>query len=62
MTLKQAREARGVSQDYIAKRVNVTQSAVSRWEKGEPCLAKYHKLVAKVLGVKAEDIDEFRRE
>lgn len=57
MTLKQAREAKGVTQEYLAKRINVTQTAVSKWENGDPTHRKYRKLIAKVLGVKVEDIE-----
>ena len=32
--LKEARTARGLTQDNLAERINVTRSAVSSWERG----------------------------
>ena len=59
MTLREAREAKGYSQEYLATRVNVTQSAISLWEKGKvPPLRKYHKAICRALGVKEHEIEE----
>ena len=58
MTLKEAREAREMSQAQLAARVLVDQSAVSNWERGiNPPLKKYRKTIARVLGVKEDDIE-----
>ena len=61
MTLKEARIASGLRQHELAKYVQVTQAAVSRWESGEyPPLKKYHKPLARALKVAVEEIDEFK--
>lgn len=58
MTLKEAREAKGFSQAYLAERILVDQAAVSNWERGiNPPLKKYRKAIARILGVKETDID-----
>ena len=62
MTLKEAREAKGYSQEYFASRINVTQSAVSLWEKGKiQPLRKYYKPICRVLGVKEHEITELSK-
>lgn len=47
-----------MSQAQLAARVLVDQSAVSNWERGiNPPLKKYRKTIARVLGVKEDDIE-----
>ena len=59
MTLKEAREAKGYSQSYVATRLNVTQGAVAKWESGKnPPLNKYRKPILRLYGVKESEIDE----
>ena len=59
VTIREARKQRGITQEVLAKKVNVTQSAVARWESGEnPPLKKYHKALSRVLGVPASELDE----
>ena len=61
LTLKEAREAKGFSQAYVADRILVDQAAISNWERGiNPPLKKYRKHLAKILGVKESEIDEFK--
>ena len=61
MTLKEARIASGLRQQELARRVNVTQSAVARWESGKyPPLKKYHKPLSRALKVPVEEIDELK--
>lgn len=62
MTIREARKQRGITQEVLAKKLKVTQSAVARWENGEhPPLKKYHKTLARVLGVPASELDELNR-
>lgn len=58
--IKELRLAAGLTQAQLAKKMNVDQTAVSRWESGntEP-MRKTHKKLAKVLGV---TLDELKRE
>lgn len=61
MTLRQARRMKGITQQELAKRLPVDQTAVSNWERGiNPPLKKYHKKIAKILGCTTEDIDELK--
>lgn len=61
MTLREAREKKGLTQAQLASRINVKQAAVSHWENGRwPPLKKYHKKIAKILGCTTEDIDELK--
>lgn len=57
MTLREYREKAGLRQVDIAKKLNVDQTAVSRWESGENRISrKYHKKLAKLYGVTAEEL------
>ena len=57
MTLKELRLAAGLQQSDVAKKLNVTISAVSNWELGKNAiLRKYHKKLAKLYGVTEDDI------
>lgn len=61
MTIREVRKQRGITQVMLAKKLNVTQSAVARWESGEhPPLKKYHKALCRVLGVSANELDELK--
>ena len=47
----------GLTQVELAKKLNVDQAAVSRWENGETRpLRKIHKKLAKVLGCTVDDL------
>lgn len=65
MTLKELRERAHLRQVDVAKRLNVDQAAVSKWETGETKPSrKYHKKLAKLYGVTvdglfAEDGDQY---
>lgn len=57
MSLKELRLSSGVLQEDVAKKLDVTQSAISYWESGKtrPC-RKYHKKLAKLYGCTVEDV------
>ena len=57
MSLKELRLSSGVLQEEVAKKLNVTQSAVSYWESGKtkPC-RKYHAKLAKLYGCTVDDV------
>lgn len=59
MKIRELRLRAGMTQAQLAKKMNVDQSAVSRWESGdtEP-LKKIRKKLAKVLGCTVEDLTE----
>ena len=57
MTLKELRLAAGLQQADVAKKLNVTITAVSNWElRKNAILRKYHKKLAKLYGVKVEEL------
>jgi transcriptional regulator with XRE-family HTH domain len=57
LTLKELRLAAGLQQADVAKKLNVTITAVSNWELGKNAiLRKYHKKLAKLYGVTEDDI------
>lgn len=57
MTLKELRLAAGLQQADVAKRLHVTETAVSNWELGKNAISrKYHKKLAKLYGVTDEEI------
>lgn len=57
MTLRELRENAGLRQVDVAKKLNVDQGAVSKWENGvNPPLRKYHKKLAKLYGVTVDDL------
>ena len=52
MRLREYRERAGLRQIDVAKRMNVDQAAVSKWESGENRISrKYHKKLARLYGV-----------
>lgn len=57
MTLREMRENVHLRQEDVARRLNVDQSAVSKWEAGKatPC-RKYHNKLAKLYGVSVDDL------
>lgn len=58
--IKNIRELKNLTQEFVAEKLDISQSAYSRLEKGEIKISK-EKLVqiAEVLEVKPEDIKEF---
>lgn len=57
MKIKELRLKAGLTQVQLAKKMNVDQAAVSRWESGETKpLRKTHKKLAKVLGCTVDDL------
>lgn len=59
MTLEGRRYAAGLRQVDVAKKLDVTQSAVSRWESGaSKPLMKYRKKLARLYGCTADELLE----
>lgn len=57
MNIKNLRLKAGLTQVQLAKKMNVDQAAVSRWESGETKpMRKYHKKLAKVLGCTVDEL------
>ena len=57
MTLKERRVLAGLRQIDAAKKLDVDQAAVSKWESGETRPSrKYHKKLAKLYGCSVEEI------
>ena len=57
LTLKELRLAAGLQQADVAKRLHVTETAVSNWELGKNAISrKYHKKLAKLYGVSVEEL------
>lgn len=57
MTLKERRQAAGMSQEEVASLVNVDQAAVSNWERGvNPPLPKYQRMLAKLYGCTVDEL------
>ena len=55
--MKELRLNAGLTQEAGAKRRNVTQVAVHRWETGNTRIArKHHKKLAKLYGVTVEEL------
>lgn len=55
--MRELRLAAGLRQIDVAKKMNVDQGAVSKWESGETRPSrKYHKKLAKLYGVKVEEL------
>lgn len=57
MSLRMLRLMAGLTQDELARKLNVNHTAVSNWENGKnkPC-RKYHGLMAKALNVSVEQL------
>ena len=57
MTIEMLRKKANISQEEIAKRLNVTQGAISQWEKGitRPTADKLPEL-AKILGCTIDEL------
>ena len=57
MTLKERRQAAGMSQEEVASLVNVDQAAVSNWERGvNPPLPKYQRMLANLYGCTVDEL------
>ena len=55
--MRELRLAAGLRQIDVAKKMNVDQGAVSKWESGETRPSrKYHKKLAKLYGVTVEEL------
>lgn len=61
-TIRAAREKLDISQSELARRVGVTKTAVSKWEKGDSApTRKRAAKVARELGLRPEDLQEHSR-
>lgn len=61
-TIRVAREKLDISQSELARRVGVTKTAVSKWEKGDSApTRKRAAKVARELGLRPEDLQEHSR-
>ena len=57
MSLREYREKAGLRQIDVAKKMNVDQAAVSKWESGENRISKkYHKRLARLYGITVEQL------
>lgn len=57
MTLKERRLSAGLQQRDVAKKLNVTETAVSNWETGKNrILAKHSKKLAKLYGCTVDEL------
>lgn len=57
LRLREYREKAGLRQVDVAKKMNVDQAAVSKWESGENGISrKYHKKLAKLYGVTVDEL------
>lgn len=57
MKLREYREKAGLRQVDVAKKLNVDQTAISKWESGDNRISrKYHKKLAKLYGVTVDEL------
>lgn len=57
MNIRVLRQKAGMTQEQLAKKMNVDQTAVSRWETSDTKpLKKYRKKLARVLGCTVEEL------
>lgn len=56
MTLKERRLKAGLTQENVAKIVEVDQTAVSLWENGKKPLLKYRVKLAKLYGCTVDEL------
>lgn len=57
MTLRELRTNAGLRQVDVAKKLDVDQAAVSKWENGETKPSrKYHKKLAKLYGCTVDEL------
>lgn len=57
MTLKERREAAGLQQKQVAKKLDISDCAVSNWERGKNgILKKYQKKLAKLYGCTVDEL------
>ena len=57
MKLREYRERVGLRQVDVAKKLNVNQTAVSKWENGgNPISRKYQKQLAKLYGITVDEL------
>lgn len=57
MKLREYREKAGLRQVDVAKKLNVDQTAVSKWENGgNPISRKYQKKLARLYGVTVDEL------
>lgn len=57
MTLRERRQSINMRQEDVAKRLDVDQSTVSKWERGVMPLSVFRKKLAKLYRCSVEDIE-----
>ncbi len=63
MTMKDLRQRAGLTQEQVAKIIDVDQGAVSNWEVGKyGPVRKYREKLAKLYGCKADEIRSISEE
>ena len=58
-TIREARMARGWTQEYLARELGVSSITVSRWERGVPPAQRHRQLLAEALSQPSYDPDDF---
>lgn len=62
LNLKELREREGLKQSDVARRLRVTQTAVSRWESGKNLINRRNRrALARLYGTSEEKIGELAR-
>src|SRR4051794_36206335 len=56
--IRQAREAKGWSQDFLAKQVGISQPAIKKIEDGSTAQSKFLPRIAALLGLDITELDE----
>ena len=62
MNIKKFRERNLLSKTDLAKKLNVSITAVSKWESGHPISPKMLRIFKYVFGMNTEQFDNFLRE
>lgn len=57
MSIRTLRDRANLTQAQLAKKIDVDQSAICRWERGKnPPLPKYQRKLSKLFGVTVDEI------
>lgn len=59
LSLKEARESKGITQKFLAKKLGVSVQSLSNWENGKKEVKPIHLLaICQVLGYKEGEIEQ----